>query len=189
MNATSQNLPATGKQEPGQDTETARLIISFYAFAGEPDAVSIGDLAEAHLRSGQRVLILAGNRERCELLSERLWGYRVDAFLPHGIAADENARRQPVLLDWQPQRNLNGAGVVIAIGGPLPQGPGIHYVDYLFDGKSTDPTTTGTARESTWTREARQAWYECRVRGVRPRYFSMLGEGPGSAVGSWSRSS
>jgi DNA polymerase III subunit chi len=189
MTDTSQTAPLPRKSEPTQDTGSSACIVTFYEFDAEPDAMSIGDLAEAHVKQGRRVLIIAGSQARCKRLSRRLWTYRADSFLPHGLP-DENARLQPVLLDWQLDRNLNKADTVIMLCGLIPSIPGVRYVDYLFDGNTTDQAATGIAREGLDVRQARQRWYQyVETLKITPRYFSLLGRAPGSVEGSWSRSS
>ncbi|MGY3581816.1 DNA polymerase IIIc chi subunit [Bradyrhizobium sp. USDA 4341] len=189
MTDTSQTPPHPRKSEPPQDTSSYPCQVTFYEFASDPDAMSIGDLAEAHLKLGRRVLILAGSEARCRHLSKRLWTYRADSFLPHGLP-DQNARLHPVLLDWTLGRNLNQADTMIVLCGLLPVRPEIRYVDYLFDGNTPDEASNGNSREGLDVRQARQRWYECVERlNITPRYFSLRGRTPGSVEGSWSRSS
>lgn len=198
MMITSQNDASQRKLEPVPSAGTTRpTTVTFYEFAAEPDAQSIGDLAEAHLAVGRRVLIIGGSEERCRLLSKRLWAYRVDSFLPHGLpsneghgsAPDQNAARQPVLIDWDATRNLNGADTAITLCGRLPIHPTLKRIDYLFDGQTQDRTASGLARESEAVRQARQTWRDCLKTGHEIRYFSQLGRAPGSSAGAWSRSS
>jgi DNA polymerase-3 subunit chi len=189
MSDTSQTAPLSRKPEPTQDTGSSACIVTFYEFGAEPDAMSIGDLAEAHMNQGRRVLIVAGSQARCKRLSRRLWTYRVDTFLPHGLP-DGNAHLQPILLDWKLDRNLNKADTVIMLCGLIPSIPGVRFVDYLFDGNTSDQTTTGNAREGLDIRQARQRWYEyVETLKITPRYFSLLGRATGSVEGSWSRCS
>lgn len=186
MTSSSQTVTDPRKPEPAQDTGTT-AVVTFYEFAGEPDAQSIGDLAEAHVKLGRKVLILTGSEDYSRHLSKRLWSYRADAFLPHGLP-DDNARRQPVLIDWVPRRYLNKADTIITLSGSIPLEPHVRNIDYLFDGKTVTPTKSGRTRDGTDLLLARQRWFDLIINGYKPRYFSLLGRAPGSISGSWSRS-
>ena len=58
--------------------------------------------------------------ERLDHLDGWLWSYRDDSFLPHGLAGEPNAARQPVLLTTEAQGNPNQADALFLIDGAEP---------------------------------------------------------------------
>lgn len=72
--------------------------IAFYHLENWPLERALPMLLEKTLASGKRALVLAGSEERVEALTNLLWTYHQDAWLPHGSAADGDAEDQPVWL-------------------------------------------------------------------------------------------
>jgi DNA polymerase-3 subunit chi len=87
--------------------------IAFYHLEKWPLERALPMLLEKTLKAGKRALVLAGSEARVEALNAMLWTYDQDSWLPHGSAADGEARDQPVWLDIAPEGsdggNLNGA--------------------------------------------------------------------------------
>ena len=59
---------------------------------------ALPDLLERTLARGWRALVRSPDRQRLDHLDIWLWTYRDDSFLPHGLAEEPQAARQPILL-------------------------------------------------------------------------------------------
>ena len=105
---------------------------------------ALPELLEKTLAKGWRALVRSPLRDRLEALDRRLWTYREDSFLPHGLDLEPEARRQPVLLS-QGEDNPNGAQVLFLIDGAAAQDfSGFARCVDLFDGR--DEAAVAAAR-------------------------------------------
>ncbi|MDR7343513.1 DNA polymerase-3 subunit chi [Pantoea alhagi] len=64
------------------------------------------DLAAAHWRKGQRILIACEDEQQAIRLDEALWQRPANAFVPHNLAGEGPKYGAPVELAW-PQRRGN----------------------------------------------------------------------------------
>jgi DNA polymerase-3 subunit chi len=90
--------------------------ILFYRLSESPIEAALPGLLERSLERGWRVLVRAGSDAGAAFLDERLWTYRDDSFLPHGMATAPRAPLQPVLLTREAE-NVNGADVLMLVMG------------------------------------------------------------------------
>jgi len=74
----------------------------------------VPELLEKTLSRGWRARIRADTRQRIEAIDAWLWTYRDDSFLPHGMAGDPLAERQPILLG-EGDGNPNHAQVLFVV--------------------------------------------------------------------------
>lgn len=111
-------------------------------------------LTEKAMGLGKAILITAESDAKRESLDDLLWTYKPDGFLPHGMAEEKFADRQPVLIADKAHNPDNKASVLLATDG-LPDDCG-HYdlVCNLFDGNNE--TALQTAR-SQWKHFKEQA--------------------------------
>jgi DNA polymerase-3 subunit chi len=77
---------------------------------------ALPELLEKTLARGWKALVRSTARERVEHLDGWLWSYRDDSFLPHGVADEPMAERQPILITTG-MDNLNGADALFLIDG------------------------------------------------------------------------
>jgi DNA polymerase-3 subunit chi len=106
---------------------------------------ALPELLEKTLSRGWRALVRTGDSDRLEHLDGWLWSYRDDSFLPHGLAAEPFAARQPVVLTTA-EDNPNAAQALFLIDGADPGAlDGFERCILLFDGR--DPDATALARE------------------------------------------
>ncbi len=80
---------------------------------------ALPELLEKTLAKGWKALVVSPAAERIEHLDGWLWSWRDDSFLPHGMAGEPDAARQPVLLTTRPA-NDNGAQALFLIDGAAP---------------------------------------------------------------------
>jgi DNA polymerase-3 subunit chi len=107
------------------------------------------DLLEKALARGWRALVRSPAADRIERLDDWLWAYRDDSFLPHGLAGEPLADRQPVLLTAGAD-NPNGAQVLFLIDGAESGDlAGVERCILIFDG--ADEVAVALARGE-WTR-------------------------------------
>ena len=72
--------------------------IGFYHLTRSPLEQALPKLLDKALAAGYRAVVLAGSSERVEALSDRLWTYEPESWLPHGSAKDGDAALQPIWL-------------------------------------------------------------------------------------------
>ena len=70
--------------------------ISFYHLLHTPLERALPRLMEKVLESGARAVIRTGSAQRAEALSDVLWTFEQNSFLPHGTATDGSPDKQPV---------------------------------------------------------------------------------------------
>ena len=105
------------------------------------------DLLQKSLSRGWRALVRIADSERLAALDTWLWTYSQESFLPHGLADDAAASRQPILLSAK-GGNPNGAQVLFLLDGPEAEDVGAFLRCILiFDG--ADEQALKKAR-STW---------------------------------------
>ena len=72
------------------------------------------ELLEKTLARGWRALVRTGDAEQRARLDAWLWTFRDESFLPHGIAGEATADRQPILLTGG-EENVNGAQALFVL--------------------------------------------------------------------------
>jgi len=127
---------------------------------------ALPELLQKTLARGWRALVRTPDRDRIEHLDGWLWSFRDDSFLPHGLADEPQAARQPVLLTAAPD-NANAAQALFLLDDAEP-GP---LGDYerciiLFDG-----------RDEQLTAAARRRWTVLKGAGHPVSYWRQNGEG------------
>jgi len=102
------------------------------------------ELLEKTLARGWRALVRATSQERLDHLDGWLWSFRDDSFLPHGLASEGDAERQPILLTAS-DGNPNAAQALFILDG-AECGPldAFERCVILFDGR--DPAAVEEAR-------------------------------------------
>ena len=113
--------------------------VLFYHLTQIPLERTLPELLEKSLQRGWRVLVKGGNADRLAFLDEKLWTYKDDSFLPHGVAG-EGAELHPVYLtigDEEP----NQANILFLVDGavyPFDKMNKFDRVCVLFDGNDAD---------------------------------------------------
>jgi DNA polymerase-3 subunit chi len=117
------------------------------------------ELLERTLSRGWRARVRASESARIEALDTWLWTWRDDSFLPHGLAAEPFAERQPILLGNAPG-NPNGAQALFVAGGDPGDLGGYERCVVIFDGRA-EPAL----------QEARDLWARYRQAGHPVTYW------------------
>ncbi len=127
---------------------------------------ALPELLEKTLQRGWRAIVRSPAPERLEHLDGWLWSYRDESFLPHGLGAEPNPERQPVLLTTTDD-NPNGARALFLIDGAEPGDlDGYARALVLFDGKDDGQLKL-----------ARQQWLALKGQGAALSYWKQSPEG------------
>ena len=125
------------------------------------------ELLEKTLQRGWRALVRSPEPERIDHLDGWLWTYRDDSFLPHALADEPEAERQPILLTtaWD---NSNRADVLFLIDGAEAGSlDGFERCILLFDGRDEAALAAARGRwkmvkaaghPASYWRQAEQGW-------------------------------
>lgn len=138
----------------------------FYLLERSTVEEALPPLVEKCLQRGWRALVRSPDPGRLAALDLKLWTWRDDSWLPHGLAGSPAAERQPILLTGD-DHNPNASEAVFVLDGAAP-GPldGVRRVIALFDGRRDEDVTA-----------ARQAWRDAKARGQVPSFWKQNGEG------------
>jgi DNA polymerase-3 subunit chi len=127
---------------------------------------ALPELLEKTLQRGWRAIVRSPASERLEHLDGWLWSYRDESFLPHGLASEPMAERQPVLLTTA-NDNPNGAQALFLIDGAEPGDlAGYARALVLFDG-----------RDDGQLKLARRQWSALKGGGAALAYWKQSPEG------------
>lgn len=138
------------------------MQVDFYQLSRDPVERVLPVIAGRILSGGDRLLVVAADRERRDMLSRGLWEAGPTSFLAHGHADEERAEVQPILLSSACEA-LNGARhVALADGQWRDEALGFERAFYFFDAVTID--------------EARASWRALNRRdGVEPRFWRQDG--------------
>lgn len=78
--------------------------IRFYHLTRKTLEQVLPELLEKTLERGLRAVVMTSSPERAEALTQLLWTFDSNRFLPHGNAKDGNAEMQPVWLTAEDER-------------------------------------------------------------------------------------
>lgn len=137
--------------------------VRFYHLTTKTAEQALPEILGKALETGRRAVVRAADDKAAERLSDLLWTFRPDSFLPHGTKRDGFAADQPVYLTAGDE-NPNGADMLVladigaAAGGAPPAG--FALCCDLFDGN--DPAAVAAARAR---------WKLCREAGCSLTYW------------------
>jgi DNA polymerase-3 subunit chi len=145
------------------------MRVDFYHLQSSPLERALPTLLERVLGAGQRAVVMAASDDRVEALTNLLWTYNPNAWLPHGSAKDGFPAQQPVWLTDR-EENPNGAKVLV-----LTDGMAAAFMARfercldLFDGNTEQAVA-----------EARQRWAQAKAAGHELHYWQQ------NQTGGWS---
>lgn len=123
-------------------------------------------LLERTLQRGWRALIRARQGRRLDDIDALLWTYREDSFLPHGLASEPHADRQPVLLSESAENPNNAQALFIVDDAETGVTEAFERCFIIFDGRDE------TALES-----ARKRWRTLKADGANLSYWRQDEDG------------
>jgi DNA polymerase-3 subunit chi len=119
--------------------------IRFYHLTRNALEQVLPGLLEKTLERGMKAVVMAGSSERVEALTQHLWTYHPNKFLPHGNEKDGNAEMQPVWLTPKDERP-NAAEILFLTDGAQSELVGDYRrVCEIFDGN--DASALASARQ------------------------------------------
>jgi DNA polymerase III subunit chi len=119
--------------------------IRFYHLTRKALEQVLPELLEKTIERGMKAVVMAGSPERVEALTQHLWTYHPNKFLPHGNEKDGNAEMQPIWLTPNDDRP-NEAEILFLTDGAQSDRTGEYTrVCELFDGN--DETALASARQ------------------------------------------
>jgi DNA polymerase III subunit chi len=138
---------------------SAMTEIRFYHLTRKTLEQALPELLEKTLERGWRAVVMAGSLERVEALTQHLWLYRADSFLPHGNAKDGEGEQQPVWLSVEDERP-NGAEILFLTDGALTTRAGEYArVCEIFDGNDESAVAAARERWKTYKAEGHDLSY------------------------------
>lgn len=124
--------------------------IRFYHLNTRTLDQALPEIVQKALSIGHKIMIRAGDDKEVERLSDILWTFRADSFIPHGSKKDGHRDKQPVWLCAN-NDNANGANVLIVTHGTQMESlDGYTLVCDMFDGRSDDIVIAARARYKTY---------------------------------------
>ena len=140
--------------------------LHFYHLTRRTLEQALPELLEKTLARGWRAVVLAGSEERAEQLTQHLWTYRPDGFLPHGNAKDGHADAQPIWLTARDERPNGAAVLFLADGAESALLDEYERVCDLFDGNDPDAVAA-----------ARRRWKKAKDAGHTLTYWQQTDRG------------
>lgn len=131
----------------------------------EPEQV-LPELLEKTLARGWRALVRAVADERLERLDGWLWRYRDESFLPHGLAGEPQAERQPILLTTETENPNSAQALFLLDGAEFGEIGGYARCVVLFDGRDDQALV-----------RARGQWSQAKGRGYSCSYWRQTARG------------
>lgn len=120
--------------------------IRFYHLTRSALEEALPALLEKTLERGLRAVVMAGSAERVEALTQRLWTYNPNSFLPHGNAKDGNADMQPVWLTPLDERPNDAEFLFLTDGAQSARVADYQRVCEIFDGNDDEAVAAARLR-------------------------------------------
>src|SRR5271168_4786320 len=124
--------------------------IRFYHLTRKTLEQVLPELLEKTVERGWRAVVMAGSPERIEALTQHLWTYNPNRFLPHGNAKDGFAPDQPIWLTAADERPNDAAVLFLTDGSRTARLGEYERVCELFDGNDEASLAEARRRWSTY---------------------------------------
>jgi len=133
--------------------------IGFYHLTRLPLEQALPKLLDKARGAGMRVVVLAGSTERVEALSDRLWTFEPESWLPHGSARDGDAALQPIWLTDKDENPNNATVLAMCDGAASEAVAGFARGLDLFDGNDPEAVQAARERWRRWKAEGHELVY------------------------------
>jgi DNA polymerase-3 subunit chi len=127
---------------------------------------ALPELLEKTRGRGWKAVVRAMDADRIEALDSWLWTYRDDSFLPHGMASEPGASRQPVLLTTGEDNPADAEALFLIDGAETGELDGYTRCVILFDGGDAEALA-----------KARRQWTQIKASGLSASYWKQTGRG------------
>jgi DNA polymerase-3 subunit chi len=119
--------------------------IRFYHLTRAALEQVLPDLLEKTLERGMKAVVMASSPERVEALTQHLWIYNPNKFLPHGNEKDGHAEMQPIWLTPIDERPNEADILFLTDGAKSDRADEYKRVCEIFDGN--DESAVAAARK------------------------------------------
>jgi len=145
--------------------------ILFYQLLRQPLEAVLPVLLTRSLARGWNAVVQGASEERIRALDDLLWTFSDESFLPHGLALQNDAESQPVILTSDAS-NPNHSQIRFLIDNVEEPDDAQSYerIAILFDG-----------RFETSLQQAREQWKRCRNKGFDVTYWAQ------NETGGWEK--
>jgi DNA polymerase-3 subunit chi len=140
--------------------------IRFYHLTRKTLEQVLPELLEKTVERGSKAVVLTGSPERAEALTQFLWTYNPNSFLPHGNAKDGNAERQPVWLTAEDERPNNADFLFLTDGAASAKMADYARAFDIFDSNDEEALAA-----------ARRRWVTCKQDGHSLTYWQQTDKG------------
>lgn len=124
------------------------------------------ELLDRTLQRGWRARVRIADADQRREIDERLWTWREDSFLAHGLADEAHATRQPILLTGD-HANLNGSQTLFIVDqSDMSLSEEFERCFIIFDG-----------RDDAALSRARERWKSLKRQGANLAYWKQSDEG------------
>ena len=124
------------------------------------------ELLDKTLQRGWRARVRVADPARRADIDERLWSWREDSFLAHGLADQPHAERQPILLTAGNENPNTSQALFIVDGSDMAITEEFERCFIIFDG-----------RDETALHGARECWKTLKGLGASLAYWKQSDEG------------
>jgi DNA polymerase-3 subunit chi len=140
--------------------------IFFYHLERSSLETALPELLEKTLEAKKRALVLAQFDAQVEELSDVLWAYKSESWLPHGTSTDGFAAQQPVWLSSLDE-NANGSSFLFLTNGAASDNVAEYERCFeLFDGNNPDAVISARKRWKVYKEaEHKLAYYQQNASG------------------------
>jgi DNA polymerase III subunit chi len=143
------------------------MRVDFYHLTAMPLERLLPRICERLLDEGERLLVVAA-AEQLAQLDTQLWSYARDGFLPHGLASDGNAERQPILLADHVEPANGARNIALADGEWREEALAFQRIFHFFAGDRLEAAretwrsvkSTPDAEPHYWRQDDRGKWTE-----------------------------
>ena len=143
------------------------MRIDFYHLTAKPLEQVLPSICEKLLAGGERLLVVAGERQ-AESLDSLLWTHAPESFLPHGRAGAPREADQPVLIGSEPVAANGARNIALTDGEWCDAALNFERVFYFFDGSVIDGARAAWkalkdregAERHYWKQDENGRWFE-----------------------------
>lgn len=130
------------------------------------------ELLDRTLQRGWRARVRVADADQRREIDEQLWTWREDSFLAHGMADDDHAGRQPILLTADSENLNRSQALFIVDQSDMTLNEEFERCFIIFDGRDEAALATARAR-----------WKALKDQGANLAYWKQ------SEAGRWERAS
>tara|TARA_R110000782_G_scaffold78276_5_gene155164 strand:- start:44407 stop:44844 length:438 start_codon:yes stop_codon:yes gene_type:complete len=118
------------------------MQVDFYQLSRDPVEQILPVIAQKLLDEGERLLVVDEREGALDRLSRALWNWRPDSFLAHGLAQEEDAATQPILLSASDQALNHARHIALTDGQWRESALGYERAFYFFDAETIEGART-----------------------------------------------